>query len=143
MIYALAPVSKFNTNKLTKMRAIPQRKQHFSVSRTHKVHTIGIHLSALVDNYRFDYFQGLNLDTDASVQNGVWVIAIVQEADLIKIILNYARVWPDWVYMICYCQANWRVYQASAGTSNKQCCLPLTRTKTAYSQFDIATLCEK
>ena len=71
------------------------------------------------------------------------VIMIVQEADLIKIISSYVRVWPDRVYMICYYQANWRVYQASAGTSNKQRCpVPLT-TKTACSQFDIATFCEE
>ena len=57
------------------------------------------------------------------------VITIVQEADLIKIIIlsSYVRVWPDWVYMMRYCQANWRVYQASAGTGNKQHCLSLTK----------------
>ena len=55
--FPLKPYSKGNhTNKLTKMRAIPQRKQHFPVSTTHKsTHYwhCSIHLSALVDSYRF------------------------------------------------------------------------------------------
>ena len=55
------------------------------------------------------------------------VIMILQETDLIKIISSYARVWPDWVYMIHCCQANWWVYQASASTGNKQHYLPLTK----------------
>ena len=73
--YAPAPVSKFNsTNKLTKMRAIPQRKQYFPVSTRHESTLYwhcSIHLSALVDSYRSDYLQGLNLDIDVSVQKGV------------------------------------------------------------------------
>ena len=30
----------------------------------------------------------------------VTVITIVPEADLIKIISSYMRVWPDWVYIM-------------------------------------------
>ena len=125
-IYASAPVSKFNTNKLTKMRAIPQRKQHFPVSTTHKnTHYwhCSIHLNALVDSI----FRGWIWTLMCRFTR---VITIVREADLIKIISSYTtRVWPDWVYMMCCCQATWRVYQASAGTGtgNKQHCLPLTK----------------
>ena len=74
--YAPAPVCKFNTNKLTKMRAIPQRKQHFPVSTTHKsTHYLALFNTfecTIVDSYRSDYLQGLNLDTDMSVQKGAW-----------------------------------------------------------------------
>ena len=70
LIYALAPVSKFNTNKLTKMRAIPQRKQHFPVSTTHKSYT----LLPLFNTFEYiivdSYFQGLNLDIDALFHKG-------------------------------------------------------------------------
>ena len=120
LIYAPAPASKFNADK---DESNSTKKTTFSSQHNTQKYTL---LS----------FECTSEQLDLIIFRGwIWtlmrqftrVIMIVQETDLIKIISSYARVWPDWIYMIHCCQANWQVYQASAGTGNKQHCLPLTK----------------
>ena len=129
------------------MRTAISRNDSQTYSQTHttwqrweQFHKNSIFQSAQHTKYTlltlFDTFECTSGQLDLIIfRDWIWtlmcwftrVIMIVKAADLIKIISSYARVWPDWVYMIRYCQVNWWVYQASAGTGNKQHCLPLTK----------------
>ena len=119
--YAPTPVSKFNTIKLTKMRSIPQRKQHFPVSTTHKSQ----HYCIGIVQYIWAHYNWWTVRL-IIFRSWIWTLmwwftrVIYNEspggwsACMIKLKSSYVRVWPDWVHMIIMLHAarscNWWVY---------------------------------
>ena len=115
-IYAPAPVSKFNTNKLTKMRALPQRNRISSQHNTQKLHTIAI-VQYIWVHYSGQLFSGGESGRGCVISQG-WYRRLKLRVSM------HGQTGSTW-YVAARPTGDFSASnnQASVGTGNKQHCL--------------------